>query len=101
MRAAATDERLPFKRVAAHTAGIEGYTVWSNLYLSGGVLIAATETQDQAEALPKPKGIMSDSKAPHNHDPAGSDMWSTIAGVDLVRNDFGNKAIRLPGITVS
>lgn len=44
---------------------------------------------------------MSEFKPPNDHPPAGQDIWTTIAGAEMVNADFGSKAIRLPGVTVS
>ncbi|CAK9779740.1 hypothetical protein CC85DRAFT_285205 [Cutaneotrichosporon oleaginosum] len=86
---------IPWTR---YDGGIEGYTVWSNLFLSGGTLVAAVETKEAADKLPKPRGILSDFDGVERI-PAGPDLWATSAGADLVRAEFGERAIRIPGIT--
>lgn len=78
--------------------GIEGYTVWSNLYLAGGALVAASETKEAADRLPKPRRVLSDFDGVERV-PAGPDLWATSTGADLVRAEFGERAVRLPGVT--
>ncbi|BEI82546.1 hypothetical protein CcaverHIS002_0304140 [Cutaneotrichosporon cavernicola] len=81
-----------------YDGGIEGYTVWSNLYLSGGTLVAFSKTKEAADSLPNARGILTDFDGVERL-PAGPDLWATIAGADLAHDRFGEGAVRLPGVT--
>ncbi|GMK56918.1 hypothetical protein CspeluHIS016_0307580 [Cutaneotrichosporon spelunceum] len=80
-----------------YDGGIEGYTVWSNLYLSGGTLIAACETEEELDRIPKAHNILSHFDGAEIL-PPGPDVWTATASADLAGDQFGD-AVRLPGVT--
>lgn len=77
--------------------GSPGYTVWSNLYLSTGTLLAVTG--DDGSQLPSPRHILSGEKQEKGGFPAaGDDRWR-VEHEDVVRGELGRTAILLPGTT--
>ncbi|WOO84753.1 uncharacterized protein LOC62_06G008266 [Vanrija pseudolonga] len=75
--------------------GIEGYSVFSDLYFSGGALVAVVPDEKARAALPKPMAIMSAEQG----GPARADRWTTAVGAELARAEFGQRVVRLPGVT--
>lgn len=90
--------QLGFWRIKL-TAGLPGYSVFSNLYLNGGILYAVSADETAAALIPETRTILSG--VGNHHPAAGPDRWSTVIGGDLARSELGNRAVRLPGVTVS
>ncbi|KAL1407021.1 hypothetical protein Q8F55_006434 [Vanrija albida] len=86
------DEDVPW---TSYDGGIEGYSVFSDLYFSGGALVAVMPDKEAGDALPHPMSIMS---AEHGG-PPGQDRWTTVVGAELARAEFGRRVVRLPGVT--
>jgi len=84
-----------------HYAGVPGYSVFSNLYLFEGALVAVSPDAEAGNSIPAPRAIMSGPKKPDGgRPPAGEDRWSQITDPKLAQQ-MGKRAIRIPGITVS
>ncbi|EKD04548.1 hypothetical protein A1Q2_01120 [Trichosporon asahii var. asahii CBS 8904] len=77
--------------------GLPGYSVFSNLYLNGGILYAVSADETAAALIPETRTILSG--VGNHHPAAGPDRWSTVIGGDLARSELGNRAVRLPGVT--
>ncbi|KAL7419057.1 hypothetical protein Q5752_005893 [Cryptotrichosporon argae] len=101
-----------------YEGGLPGYTVFSNLYLSRGALLAvtpsaspATSSDDDDDALagegaarrapiPPARAVMSGEKRAGGGWPApGEDRWREVEGGDVTRDELGDVAVRLPGVT--
>ena len=84
--------------------GIEGYSVFSNLYLNSGTLTAIRPSSaGEARAMkpiPPVRGILSGEKKSGGYPAASEDWWREIED-DLAVDEVGKRAIILPGITVS
>lgn len=78
-----------------------GYSVLSNLYLFAGTLTAVVPDEEALKDIPKVKDILSGPRVKNQATPAGDDRWTTMVGSDFARSEFGKRAVRLPGITVS
>lgn len=77
------------------TVGVPGYSVFSDLYLQGGALIAVSPDEEAAEQMPSPRDVMSDKDG----NAAKEDRWTQIKNAELARTQLGDRAIRLPGVT--
>jgi hypothetical protein len=80
--------------------GLAGYSVFSNLYLAGGVLTAVSPDAASAASIPAPRDVLS-GKADNGRPPPGEDRWLQITDPAIAANQLGKRAIRLPGVTVS
>lgn len=91
------DSHMPF---TTYDGGIPGYSVFSNMYLSGGALMPVSADDTAAAEMPRARAVMSGFSPGGGRPPAGEDRWAPLVGEKLARSHFGKRAVRVPGITV-